>query len=196
MENLLKEKIFSINKVNKEEKNKKNEISETNSESNLNINEEENESENEEISDNNSDKKIYKRDIITNPDENEINKILEKEDFINRCLDSKDPKDLVNLLKYFGNDINFEVEDINLLKKYQQYLKIDLENIEDNNEEESNDLNNDISEDNENDNNNINEDENINNEKTFFPYLIAPAGTQINFSPFYTSKILLNKINK
>ena len=76
----------------------------------------------------NENKKISREDILANKDD--INLISQKEEFINKCLDSKDPKDLVKLLTYFGNDINFEVNDLNVLKKYHCYLGLNFQDEE------------------------------------------------------------------
>ena len=123
---------------------------------------------------NSYDKKIFKKDILADKEDTEI--ISQKEEFINKCLDSKDPKDLVNLLKYFGNDINFKVNDINILKKYQYYLGLDLNNYEEINDENSKEANN------------IN---NTNN-NAYYPYIITPSGNGIQFNPLYNPTIVFN----
>ena len=178
-----KEKIFEITKVPKEQKIKKNillkEIVESNNENEKenedmnNVSEEEYEEE-----ENYCEKKILKKDILAGKEDTEI--ISQKEEFINKCLDSKDPKDLVKLLTYFGNDVNLEVPDVNILKKYQCYLGLDLDNEEENNDENSKNKSED-------ENNNIN-----NTGNAFYPYLITPSGTGIQFNPLYNPKIVLN----
>ena len=144
------EKIFLITKVNKKDKEKYRYLNE-NSESHQNENSENENNSNElienenNISDNNkmnyensiedrvkNDRKILKEDILA--DKRDMNLLTQKEIFINKCLDSKDPKDLVKLLSHFGNDINFKVNDLKILKKYQYYLGLDIDNSEDNNE--------------------------------------------------------------
>ena len=186
-----KERIFEITKTPKELKIKKNILLQERLESN---NENENEKENEDMNniseeeyeeDNyQTEKKIFKKDILAGKEDTEI--ISQKEEFINKCLDSKDPKDLVKLLTYFGNDVNFEVTDINLLKKYQCYLGLDLDNDEENNDENSKNKS-------EEGNNNMNNN-NINNNtgNAFYPYLITPSGTGFQFNPLYNPKIVLN----
>ena len=186
-----KERIFEITKTPKELKIKKNIVLQERLESN---NENENEKENEDMNniseeeyeeDNyQTEKKIFKKDILAGKEDTEI--ISQKEEFINKCLDSKDPKDLVKLLTYFGNDVNFEVTDINLLKKYQCYLGLDLDNDEENNDENSKNKS-------EEGNNNMNNN-NINNNtgNAFYPYLITPSGTGFQFNPLYNPKIVLN----
>ena len=186
-----KERIFEIAKIPKELKIKKNILLQERLESN---NENENEKENEDMNniseeeyeeDNyQTEKKIFKKDILAGKEDTEI--ISQKEEFINKCLDSKDPKDLVKLLTYFGNDVNFEVTDINLLKKYQCYLGLDLDNDEENNDENSKNKS-------EEGNNNMNNN-NINNNtgNAFYPYLITPSGTGFQFNPLYNPKIVLN----
>ena len=176
MKTLLKEKIFEITKIPKEQKFKQE--SEENEDSN-NMNESEKENEegnniNEEEYEEES-KKILKRDILADHEDNEL--ITQKEEFINKCLDSKDPKDLVNLLKYFGNDVNFRVNDINMLKKYQFYLGLDIDNSEDE------------------DSKNKNEENNININNTtnaYYPYIITPSGKGIQFNPLFSPKIVFN----
>ena len=177
-----KEKIFNITKIPKEQKFKNDEILEENPDSNINESEKENEeinNSNEEYEeDNNSnERKIFKKDILADKDDTEI--ISQKEEFINKCLDSKDPKDLVNLLKYFGNDVNFKVNDINILKKYQYYLGLDLDNSEENNEENTKKINEG--------NNNIN-----NNSNAYYPYIITPSGRGIQFNPLFNPKMVFN----
>ena len=143
-----------------------------------NISEEEYEEE-----ENYCEKKILKKDILAGKEDTEI--ISQKEEFINKCLDSKDPKDLVRLLTYFGNDVNFEVTDVNILKKYQCYLGLDLDNDEENNDENSKNKSED-------ENNNINNNINNNAGNAFYPYLITPSGTGFQFNPLYNPKIVLN----
>ena len=178
-----KEKIFDITKVPKANKIKKNILLKEIVES-INENEKENEDMNNiseeeyEEEENYCEKKILKKDILAGKEDTEI--ITQKEEFINKCLDSKDPKDLVKLLTYFGNDVNFEVPDVNILKKYQCYLGLDLDNEEENNDENSKNKSED-------ENNNINYTGNA-----FYPYLITPSGTGIQFNPVYNPKIVLN----
>ena len=193
MKPLEKEKIFEITKIPKEIKIqiKKNEINEIPDSNN------ENEKENEEINNisneeeeyeenNNNEKKILKKDILADKEDTEI--ISQKEEFINKCLDSKDPKDLVKLLTYFGNDINFKVTDINILKKYQYYLGLDLdgseENIDENSKNKSEEMNN------VNNSNNLNNNTNTGN--AFYPYLITPSGNGVQFNPVFNPKIILH----
>ena len=179
-----KEKIFDITKIPKEEKFKKEEMVEEKTDSNNNDSEKENEDVNiinpdEYEEENNScDKKILKKDILAEKEDTEI--VSQKEEFINKCLDSKDPKDLVNLLKYFGNDINFKVNDINILKKYQFYLGLDLDNSEENNDENS-----------KNKNEELNHMSN-NSPNAYYPYIITPSGTGIQFNPLFNPKIIFN----
>ena len=186
-----KEKIFNITKIPKGQKIKKNILLKERVESN-NENEKENEdinniSEDEYDEDNYCEKKIFKKDILAGKEDTEI--ISQKEEFINKCLDSKDPKDLVKLLTYFGNDVNFQVNDINILKKYQCYLGLDLDNDNDNDEENNDETSKNKNEES-NSNNNFN---NINNTgNVFYPYLITPSGTGIQFNPLYNPKIVLN----
>ena len=190
-----KEKIFEITKIPKEIKIqiKKNEILDLPDSNNENekenevINNMSNEEEEEEYEENNNnEKKIFKKDILADKEDTEI--ISQKEEFINKCLDSKDPKDLVKLLTYFGNDINFKVTDINILKKYQYYLGLDLdnseENIEENSKNKSEEMNN-ISNLNNNNNNN-------NTGNAFYPYLITPSGNGVQFNPVFNPKIILH----
>ena len=103
-----KEKIFNITKVPKDEKERRIQMLESMLESN---NAHENEKENDDINNisneeyeeenNNCEKKIFKKDILACKGDEEI--ISQKEEFINKCLDSKDPKDFIKLLTYFGN---------------------------------------------------------------------------------------------
>ena len=153
-----REKIFNIIKVTKEEKEierlkwveneenfKNNENSEL--ENNLNEfkinlddnegksidrnnNEENNKNNNKKYRGKNNEKKILKEDIML--DMSDKNLLHENEIFINKCLDSKEPKDLVKLLTFFGNDINFKVNDVKILNKYQDYLGLDIDNSEEN----------------------------------------------------------------
>jgi SHAQKYF class myb-like DNA-binding protein len=181
MKKEIKEKIFDISKIPKEEKIKKSKIEEEKEDSSRNDSEKENEDLNKmnddaeyEEENNSYDKKIFKKDILADKEDTEI--ISQKEEFINKCLDSKDPKDLVNLLKYFGNDINFKVNDINILKKYQYYLGLDLNNYEEINDENSKEANN------------IN---NTNN-NAYYPYIITPSGNGIQFNPLYNPTIVFN----
>ena len=160
------EKIFNITKISKEEKEKeklkKNEIEDNYKMNNdildndNNINEYNDNLNNtkdyfEESNNNNGtynhnlndngeddrDKKILKENILA--DKTDMNILMQKEMFINKCLDSKDPKDLVKLLTFFGNDINFKVNDLKLLKKYQDYLGLEIDNSEDNENDNEND---------------------------------------------------------
>ena len=189
MKTLQKEKIFEITKIPKEIKIqiKKNEIIDTPELNN------ENEKENEEINNisneeeeyeenNNNEKKILKKDILADKEDTEI--ISQKEEFINKCLDSKDPKDLVKLLTYFGNDINFKVTDINILKKYQYYLGLDLDNSEENIDENSKNKSEEM--------NNVNNINNNNTGNAFYPYLITPSGNGVQFNPVFNPKIILH----
>ena len=181
MKKEIKEKIFDISKIPKEEKLKRIKIEEEKEYSSRNDSEKENEDMNKmnddaeyEEENNSYEKKIFKKDILAEKEDTEI--ISQKEEFINKCLDSKDPKDLVNLLKYFGNDINFKVNDINILKKYQYYLGLDLNNFEEINDENSKNENN------------IN---NTNN-NAYYPYIITPSGNGIQFNPLYNPTIIFH----
>lgn len=184
-----KEKIFNITKVPKDEKARRIQMLESMLESN---NAHENEKENDDINyisneeyeeeNNNCEKKIFKKDILAVKGDEEI--ISQKEEFINKCLDSKDPKDFIKLLTYFGNDINFEVPDINILKKYQDYLGLDLDNSDENIDENSK---NKSEEENNMNNNNVNH-----TNTAFYPYLITPSGNGFQFNPLYNPKIVLH----
>ena len=208
------EKIFNITKVSKEEKEKekiKMKIIDKEEESNKinndisendNINECNDNNENmniNNINDNNNmdylednieeDKKSLKENIPM--DKEDMNLLLQKEVFINKCLDSKDPKDLVKLLTFFDNDINFKVNDLKILKKYQDYLGLDIDNSEDNNNENNKD-NNSKDKD-------INEtiypitDNSINNQnQNMYPYLFNPSNNTIQFNPLYNPKLIIN----
>ena len=195
------EKIFLITKVNKKDKEKYlNENSESNknnenSENEINSNEI-NENENN-ISDNNkmnyensieennnkikSDRKILKENILA--DKKDMNLLTQKEIFINKCLDSKDPKDLVKLLSHFGNDINFKVNDLKILKKYQYYLGLDIDNSEDNNDYLKK---KEIKDNLYSDNSMINKNQNL------YPYIFSPSNNGFQFNPLYNSKLLIN----
>ena len=135
------------------------------------------------------DKKSLKENIPMVKED--MNLLLQKEVFINKCLDSKDPKDLVKLLTFFDNDINFKVNDLKILKKYQDYLGLDIDNSEDNNNENNKD-NNSKDKD-------INEtiypitDNSINNQnQNMYPYLFNPSNNTIQFNPLYNPKLIIN----
>jgi len=195
------EKIFLITKVNKKDKEKYRYLNE-NSESHQNENSENennsnelNENENN-ISDNNkmnyensieennrvkNDRKILKEDILA--DRKDMNLLTQKEIFINKCLDSKDPKDLVKLLSHFGNDINFKVNDLKILKKYQYYLGLDIDNSEDNNEYlKKKEIKDNLYSDN----------PMINKNQNLYPYIFSPSNNGFQFNPLYNSKLLIN----
>ncbi len=210
------EKIFNITKVSKEEKEKEkikmkiidkeeesnkinNDISENDNINECNDNNENMNINNNNINDNNNmdylednieeDKKSLKENIPM--DKEDMNLLLQKEVFINKCLDSKDPKDLVKLLTFFDNDINFKVNDLKILKKYQDYLGLDIDNSEDNNNENNKD-NNSKDKD-------INEtiypitDNSINNQnQNMYPYLFNPSNNTIQFNPLYNPKLIIN----
>ena len=213
------EKIFNITKVSKEEKEKEkikmkiidkeenskinNEVSENdninnnineyndNNENNMNINNNINDNNNMNYLEDNieEDKKSLKENMPM--DKADMNLLLQKEVFINKCLDSKDPKDLVKLLTFFDNDINFKVNDLKILKKYQYYLGLDIDNSEDNNNENNKD-NNSKDKD-------INEtiypitDNPINNQnQNMYPYLFNPSNNTIQFNPLYNPKLIIN----
>ena len=194
MESTTKERIFNIEKVSKSKKNRirtKNKKYE-NSDYITDFKENEKENDNDEnISeyDENNNNKILKENILA--DQEDINIILKKEEFINKCLDSKDPKDLVKLLTYFGNDINFKVNDIKMLKKYQYYLGLDIDNNSEENNTNNNKEENILNKNNENsNNNNMNGKE---NENGYYPYLFTQTGTGIQFSPLFNNqKMILN----
>lgn len=196
------EKIFCITKVNKKDKEKykySNENSESNkineNSENENNSNELNENENN-ISDNNkmiyensieennrikSDKKILKENILA--DKKDMNLLTQKEIFINKCLDSKDPKDLVKLLSHFGNDINFKVNDLKILKKYQYYLGLDIGNSEDNNDYlKKKEIKDNLYSDN----------SLINKSQNLYPYIFSPSNNGFQFNPLYNSKLLIN----
>lgn len=129
-------------------------------------------------------KKILKENILA--EKVDMNSFSRNEIFINQCLDSKDPKDLVKLLTHFGNDINFKVNDIKMLKKYQDYLGLEIDNSEDNNYNNSN-------------NKEINEiypisDDSINNQNqnNIYPYIFNPSNNSFQFNPLCNSKLLIN----
>lgn len=129
-------------------------------------------------------KKILKENILA--EKVDMNSFSRNEIFINQCLDSKDPKDLVKLLTHFGNDINFKVNDIKILKKYQDYLGLEIDNSEDNNYNNSN-------------NKEINEiypisDDSINNQNqnNIYPYIFNPSNNSFQFNPLCNSKLLIN----
>jgi hypothetical protein len=193
------EKIFLITKVNKKDKEKYlNENSESNKNNenseNENNSNELNENENN-ISENNkmiyensieenkikSDRKILKENILA--DKKDMNLLTQKEIFINKCLDSKDPKDLVKLLSHFGNDINFKVNDLKILKKYQYYLGLDIDNSEDNNDYLKK---KEIKDNLYSDNSMINKNQNL------YPYIFSPSNNGFQFNPLYNSKLLIN----
>jgi SHAQKYF class myb-like DNA-binding protein len=221
-------KIFNIIKVNKQKQKEEKfiniEIEENNkanndmSDNDDNINEysnNDNDNDNVNIKDfydnnnnndgDNRDKKILKENILADKRDMEI--LFQKEMFINKCLDSKDPKDLVKLLTFFGNDINFKVNDLKLLKKYQDYLGLDIDNSENNNDdinindnngmknnntkEKEININNNICSINDNTirNNNINI---INPNQNMYPYLFNPTNNTIQFNPLYNPKLMIN----
>ena len=130
-----------------------------------------------ELKDNGNDKKILKEEIMTNKDDIDLSK---KEKFINKCLDSKDPKDLIKLLTYFGNDVNFEVNDLNIIKKYQYYLGLNLQN------EEKTNIDYNLK-------NKMEENKDITNIiNCGYPYLITHSDPGIQLNPLYKQKIILN----
>ena len=133
----------------------------------------------------NKHKKILKDNILA--EKVDINPFSENEIFINQCLDSKDPKDLVKLLTHFGNDINFKVNDIKILKKYQDYLGLEIDNSEDNNNY-NNSNNKEI-----NDNYPI-IDESINNQNqnNLYSYMFNPSNNSFQFNPLCNPKLLIN----
>ena len=199
------EKIFYITKVSKEEKEKyrliekdektNNENSENENNSNenndniININnkiyEENNIEENNKINYNNE-KKILKENILLS-DKMDMNILTEKEIFINKCLDSKDPKDLVKLLSHFGNDINFKVNDLKILKKYQEYLGLDIDNSEENidNNSKNKEINDNLY--------SISDKNNINNKnQNMYPYIFATPNNGYQFNPLYNPKLIIN----
>ena len=200
------EKIFNIIKVSKEEKEKlkllekeennkdnieisenDNYINEFNDNMNNNknyINENNNEQYNNKIHKTN-DKKILKENILLH--KVDMNSLSQDEIFINKCLDSKDPKDLIKLLSYFGNDIIFKVNDIKILKKYQDYLGLDIDNSEDNND--NNSKNKEI---NENVYNIPDNSINNKNQNNIFPYIFNPSNNSFQFNPLYNHKLLIN----
>ena len=208
------DKIFNIIKVSREEKQKEkrkliednsnkenndnyeneknNEINDmeymdVNDNNNINYLYENNSEENNKNSRNNKNrhKKILKDNILA--EKVDINQLNENEMFINQCLDSKDPKDLVKLLSHFGNDINFKVNDIKILKKYQDYLGLEIDNSEDNNNYNNSN------------NKEINEnypiiDESINkqNQNNMYSYMFNPSNNSFQFNPLYNPKLLIN----
>ena len=205
------DKIFNIIKVSREEKEKEKMkiIEDNNKENNENYenekNNEINDIENKDIDDNNNyiyennseennksnksnknkHKKILKDNILA--EKVDINSFSENEIFINQCLDSKDPKDLVKLLTHFGNDINFKVNDIKILKKYQDYLGLEIDNSEDNNNYNNSN------------NKEINEnypiiDESINNQNqnNMYSYVFDPSNNSFQFNPLFNPKLLIN----
>ena len=214
------DKIFNIIKVSREEKEKEREkekkklIEDNNKENNDNYenekNNEINDLDNMDIDNNNNrnylnennseennkssrnnknkHKKILKDNIMA--EKVDINSLTENEIFINQCLDSKDPKDLVKLLTHFGNDINFKVNDIKILKKYQDYLGLEIDNSEDNNN--YNNYNNS-------NNKELNEnypiiDESINNQNqnNIYSYMFNPSNNSYQFNPLCNPKLLIN----
>ena len=205
------DKIFNIIKVSREEKEKEKMklIEDNNKENNDNYENEKsneiNDMENMDIDDNNNylyennseenkksnknhknrHKKILKDNILA--EKIDINPFSQNEIFINQCLDSKDPKDLVKLLTHFGNDINFKVNDIKILKKYQDYLGLEIDNSEDNNNY-NNSNNKEI-----NDNYPI-IDESINNQNqnNLFSYMFNPSNNSFQFNPLCNPKLLIN----
>ena len=206
------DKIFNIIKVSREEKEKEKMklMEDNNKENNDNYENEKsneiNDMENMDIDDNNNNylyennseenkksnknhknrhKKILKDNILA--EKVDINPFSENEIFINQCLDSKDPKDLVKLLTHFGNDINFKVNDIKILKKYQDYLGLEIDNSEDNNNY-NNSNNKEI-----NDNYPI-IDESINNQNqnNLFSYMFNPSNNSFQFNPLCNPKLLIN----
>ena len=206
------DKIFNIIKVSREEKEKEKMklIEENNKENNNNFEKDKNneindvgnmgvdgnnnnylyennseENNNSNKNNKNKHKKILKDNILA--DKDDLNLFSENEIFINQCLDSKDPKDLVKLLTHFGNDINFKVNDINILKKYQDYLGLEIDNSEDNNNY-NNSNNNEI-----NDNYPI-IDESIKNQNqnNMHSYMFNSSNNPFQFNPFYNPKFLIN----
>ena len=189
------EKIFSVAKIGKNKKNfTDNNSIDNNNKNNININENEINVENN----NNIDKTEINKNYISNNDnnynndnnnisynnENNIEKdefTVKNEQFINKCLNSKNVKDLIKLLKYYNCDFNFQVENKDILKDYQEYLKLDSE------EEESNNSNNRniISGKNE------NTIQNVNNIPNIVPCLIA-QNPNIPINPLYNTKIMIN----
>jgi len=197
----IKEKIFNIRKVSKEEKEKERE--ENNRCNNNDITENENgENDNdgeymnygEENMDafNNffhrkrrSEGKILKEDILA--ERVDENLLYQNEAFINRCLDSKDPKDLIKLFNYFGNDIIFKVNDIRILKKYQDYLGLEIDNSEEDNigNSKNKELNENIYQ--------FQANHPLNNKnQNMYPYLIDPSNSSFQFNPLYNQKLLIN----
>ena len=207
------EKIFNIIKVSKEEKeierlkmekeeNKNNENSELEdilNEFKVNMNDnngkKSNDENNEEMNKSNkkhkgknNEKKILKEDIML--DMTDKNLLYENEVFINKCLDSKDPKDLVKLLTYFGNDINFKVNDVKILNKYQDYLGLDIDydNSEDNVDNNSK-------------NKEINDDvypiaDNSMNDKTsnnMYPYIYNQPNNSFQYNPLIINPTFMNQ---
>ena len=131
-------------------------------------------------------RKILKENILA--EKIDSNTFSQNEAFINKCLDSKDPKDLVKLLTHFGNDINFKVSDIKILKKYQEYLGLDIDNEEENN---CNNVNN----------KEVNDtfpisDESVNNQNqtknNIYPYMFNPNNNSFQFKPLCNPKLLVN----
>jgi len=96
-------------------------------------------------------------------------------------LDSKDPKDLVKLLSHFGNDINFKVNDLKILKKYQYYLGLDIDNSEEDYLKKK-----EIKDNLYTDNSMINKNQNL------YPYIFSPSNNGFQFNPLYNSKLLIN----
>ena len=200
------EKIFNIIKVSKEEKEKlkllekeennkdnieisenDNYINEFNDNMNNNknyINENNNEQYNNKMHKTN-DKKILKENILLH--KVDMNSLSQDEIFINKCLDSKDPKDLSKLLSYFGNDINFKVNDLKILGPYQDYLGLEIDNSEDNNDNntKSKEINDNLY--------NI-PDNSINNknQSNIYPYIFNPSNNSFQLNPLYNHKLLIN----
>ena len=141
-------------------------------------------------------RKILKENILaekidTNFTENEI--------FINKCLDSKDPKDLVKLLTHFGNDISFKVTNIKILKKYQNYLGLETDNTEENTNNNIN-KNNNVNNKETNEiypisdgiNNNYNFDLNQSLSQNIYPYMYNSTSHSYQFNPLCSPQLLVN----
>ena len=183
------EKIFSVTKIDKSKKNLIDNNNFENNKCNISINENEVNVEN----DSNMDKIDYTDNNFINNgnynifnyiNENEIEKdefIIKNEQFIHKCLNSKNIKDLIMLLKCFNCDFNFQIENKDILKDYQEYLKLDSM------EEESSVSNNIniISE------KNKNSMQNVNNIHNIIPCLIT-QNSNIPINPRYNSKVMIN----
>ena len=140
-------------------------------------------------------RKILKENILA---EKIDTNFTENEMFINKCLDSKDPKDLVKLLTHFGNDISFKVTDIKILKKYQNYLGLETDNTEDNTNKNTNNNNvnnkptNDIYHISDDINNNYNFDLNQSQSQNIYPYMYNSTSHSYPFNPLCSPKLLVN----